>query len=319
MRRIDTFGTITTIAGNGDNVYNGDNIPATDAAIYAPHCVAIDGAGNMYITDFENHRVRKVNTAGIITTIAGTGISGYDGDNGPATSAKINGPYGIALDTEGNIYFADDWENVVRKINGSGIITTFAGSETATTLGDGGPATAASLNHPVGIAIDGLNNVFVTVASQERKRKVNGSIITTIAGVGMLGLSGDNGLATGAQLSFPCGITLDPSEGTIFFADFGNNRVRRIGWPEEVNDPIDRLSNIKVYPNPSTGNCTCIVSSGINELFDVSIVDIFGRVVKEFAVESGSPNQLGLTCPGIYRLIARSKTKNMSTPVIITN
>ncbi|PQJ12108.1 hypothetical protein CJD36_009995 [Flavipsychrobacter stenotrophus] len=318
VRKIDAAGIITTIAGNSTTVYNGDNIAATAASIYTPHCVALDVGGNLYITDNGNHRVRKVSAAGVITTIAGTGVMGYSGDDSLATGAMINFPYGIAVDTGGNIYFADTYENVIRKIDGSGIITTFAGTGAILPLGDGGPATAAALNNPMGIVIDGTNAMFITVANEERIRKVVAGVITTVAGVGTLGFSGDNGPATAAELAQPVGICIDHTLGVIYFADFANSRVRRIGWPVGVSDLTQGRASLNIYPNPSNGTFTCAISSATNELFTISITDLLGRIVKEFAIEPGTLQQLELAQPGVYLLTARNKTNAVAKTVVIT-
>ena len=317
VRRIHTTGIITTIAGNGGSVYNGDNIAATAAVIYNAHCVAVDGSGNMYITDCGNHRVRRINTSGVITTIAGTGTLGYSGDNGPATNAMINFPYGIALDGAGNIYFADTYENVVRKIDTSGIITTFAGNSMAVALGDNGPATSAVLNHPIGIAIDGDNTVFITMASQERIRKVASGIITTVAGVGTLGFSGDNDPATNAQLAFPCGIALDAA-GSIYFTDFANNRVRRIGWSVGIADLPASQCTMTLFPNPSPGDFTCNILSAFNEVLKIIITDITGRKIIEITAQTNTPSVIRLTQPnGVYILSAVSKSDIIKKKIII--
>ena len=318
VRKIDTFGIITTVAGNGMTAYNGDNIPATAAALYAPHCIVLDAAGNMYITDFENHRVRKVNAAGIISTIAGTGVLGSDGDNGPAVNAKINGPYGIALDAEGNIYFADDWANVVRKIDATGVITTFAGNDTATVLGDNGPATVAALNHPSGITIDNYRNVFISNISQQRIRKVapNG-VISTIAGTGALGFSGDNGPATAAELGSPCGITLDASNGSIYLADFSNSRVRRIGWPLRIEEQNRMSAGLNIYPNPTSGVFTCEITGQAEEPFEVSVIDMVGRTAGAYRMEAGKPQLMNMAESGMYLVRATGKAWRAEKTVVV--
>ena len=271
----------------------------------------------MYITDCGNHRVRRINTSGVITTIAGTGTLGYSGDNGPATNAMINFPYGIALDGAGNIYFADTYENVVRKIDTSGIITTFAGNSMAVALGDNGPATSAVLNHPIGIAIDGDNTVFITMASQERIRKVASGIITTVAGVGTLGFSGDNDPATNAQLAFPCGIALDAA-GSIYFTDFANTRVRRIGWSVGIADLPASQCTMTLFPNPSPGDFTCNILSAFNEVLKIIITDITGRKIIEITAQTNTPSVIRLTQPnGVYILSAVSKSDIIKKKIII--
>ena len=153
-------GIITTIVGNGTAGYSGDNGPATAAELNNPSAVAVDSAGNVYIADSKNNRIRKFTAAsGIITTVAGTGAPGYSGDNGPATSAELYDPTGIAIDGGGDVYFSDTTYNVVRMVNTAGIITTVAGNGTNGNNGDGGPATSAQLN-PNGLAVDSAGNLY---------------------------------------------------------------------------------------------------------------------------------------------------------------
>jgi hypothetical protein len=162
VRKITPSGTISTVAGNGGGGFGGDGGPATNAQIHGPAGVAIDRRGNMYITDYANRRVRRVDTAGIITTFAGTGVTGYSGDGGPATAAQLCwGPIHIAVDNSGNVYVADPGNNVVRKINAFGIISTAAGTGSSGFSGDGGPATAAQLCNAFGVAVDKDGNLLI--------------------------------------------------------------------------------------------------------------------------------------------------------------
>jgi sugar lactone lactonase YvrE len=218
---------ITTIAGDSSAGYNGDNIPAITAELGQPDGIAVDGAGNVYIGDKNNNRIRKINTSGIITTIAGTGIYGYSGDDSLATNAKINYPYGVAVDGSGNVYFADEGNNCVRKINTSGIITTIAGNDTGGYNGDNIAATLAKLHFPCGVAVDTIGNIYITDGNN-RIRKVNSSgIITTIGGTGALIDSGDNSQATAAGIFGPYAIALD-ADGNIYIGEENGFRVRKI-------------------------------------------------------------------------------------------
>lgn len=229
IRKVDTAGIITTVAGNGLGGYGGDNGQATQANLNLPEGIAVDVQGNLYICDSGNNRVRKVNTSGVITTIAGTGAAGYGGDNAAATSAVLNYPSGIAYDTaSGNIYVADETNNRIRKIDVSGVITTFAGTGTAGYGGDGGLASAATINAAEGVAIDTAGNVYISDSGNSRVRKVapNG-IIHAYAGSGVAGFSGDGGAALAAQLFTPKGIATDIT-GNIFIAEYFNSRVRKV-------------------------------------------------------------------------------------------
>lgn len=228
VRKIDALGIITTFAGNGTQGYSGDNGPATSAQLYRPHGVAVDSTGNIYIADGFNNVIRKVNTSGIISTIAGTGVSGYSGDNGPAITAQLAYPTDVAIDPSGNILIVDWFNNVLRKVDNSGIITRVAGNPSATQLGDGGPATLANLNNPQNIAIDNVGNIFIADGSNQRIRKVDTSgIISTVAGNGNMAYSGDGGLADTSSLSNPYGVAVD-AWGNIYIADGGNNRIRKV-------------------------------------------------------------------------------------------
>jgi len=228
IRKVSPARIITTIAGNGIAGYSGDGGSATSAQLSNPLGVAIDSSGNLYITDTGNHRVRKVSPSGIITTIAGTGVSGYSGDGGEATSAQLYVPRGIAIDSSGNLYIADQWNHRIRKITPAEIITTVAGTGTSGYSGDGGSATLARLYNPVGVAIDSSGNLYIGDGSNGRVRKISPSgIITTVAGNGIWGYSGDGGSATSAQLNYPTGVVID-SSGNLYIADTYNNRIRRV-------------------------------------------------------------------------------------------
>jgi sugar lactone lactonase YvrE len=214
---------ITTIAGDGRCQYSGDNGPATSAQLCMPNGVVVDSAGNLYVADTGNHRIRKVSN-GVITTVAGNGTRGYSGDNGPATSAQLNLPSSVAVDSAGNLYITDIYSNRVRKVS-NGVITTFAGSGAEEYWGDNGPATNAGLKRPSRIAIDSAGNLYIADTGHYRIRKVSNGVITTIAGNGSNGYFGDNGPATSAALSEPRGIALD-ALGNVYFTDSTNQRVR---------------------------------------------------------------------------------------------
>ncbi|MEI6816397.1 MAG: T9SS type A sorting domain-containing protein [Bacteroidota bacterium] len=236
-------GIITTIAGTGVSGFNGDNILATSAEINSSWGLALDAAGNIYIGDIYNNRIRKVTVAtGIITTIAGTGVSGFNGDNIQATSAKIGWSTGMAFDASGHIYFTDMTNNRIRKITiSTGIITTIAGTGVGGYNGDNIPATSACVNYPVGLCLDNLGNIFFADMSNNRVRMITVSTgkITTIAGTGVAGYNGDSMLAPLAQLNLPYAVFIDHS-GKIYIADYSNFRVRQITLPASL--PIELVS-----------------------------------------------------------------------------
>ena len=220
--------TITTIAGNGSGVFSGDGVQATATAINVPSSVCIDASGNLYIADYGNNRVRKVDPTGIIATVAGTGAAGFGGDGFAATSATLHSPIGVCVDASGNLYIADNLNNRIRKVNTSGIITTYAGNGSPGSGGDGSPATLASLSSPARICIDGAGNLYIPDFANNRVRKVNTSgIITNFAGNGTAGSGGDGTPATAAQLHSPSAVAVDAS-GNVFITEFAGNKVRMV-------------------------------------------------------------------------------------------
>ena len=227
VRRVTTDGLITTVAGNGSAGYSGDGGPAASASLYWPQGLAVDRAGNLYIADGGDNVIRKVAPSGIIVTFAGNGVAGYSGDGGPAAAAELRWPQGVAVDTTGNLYIADTMNNVVRKVSAGGIITTLAGNGTAAYSGDGGPATAASLNYPLALAVDAAGDVFISDRNNFAIRRIAGGAITTVAGNGKPGYSGDGGPATSATLYYASSIATD-SAGNLFIADSANLRIRRV-------------------------------------------------------------------------------------------
>jgi uncharacterized protein (TIGR03437 family) len=225
VRKVTPNGTITTFAGNGKQGYSGDGGPATSAELNGPYRVTVDLAGNVYIPDSGNSRVRKVAPDGTITTFAGNGSSGYSGDGGPATSAVLNYPEAVAFDSAGNYYIADEAANVIRKVNPSGIISTAVGTGNAAYTGDGGPATSATLDGPVGIQVDASNNLYISDQVNNVIRKVTNGTISTFAGTGTFGFAGDGGPATKAEFGYPASIGIDAA-GNLYIPDVNNYRIR---------------------------------------------------------------------------------------------
>lgn len=228
VRKVDLSGIITTVAGNGTS-FHGDGGPATEAMLSRPRGLVVDGSGNLFIADAHNHRVRKVDGAGTISTVAGDGNCCFSGDGVPATSTSLNSPGGVDLDSAGNLLIADSFNNRVRKVDGTGTITTVAGDGDCCYTGDGVAATATSINNPQGIALDASNNIFIADSANHRIRKVDAvtGVITTIAGNGTEGFSGDGGAATIASLSQPHDVAVDLS-GNVYIADAGNRRIRKV-------------------------------------------------------------------------------------------
>jgi len=247
--KVSASGIISTVAGNGIWGYSGDGAAATAAMLSDPEGVTVDAAGNIYIADAPNNVIREVNSAGIISTVAGNGTAGFGGDGGSATHAMLDTPAKVAVDAAGNIYISDSRNMRLRKVNTAGVISTIAGGGI---LGDGGPATAAQLAETWGITIDGSGNLFFTDGF--RIRKINSAgIITTVAGSLAEGFSGDGGPATVAELFGPAGIAEDAT-GNIFIADMGNHRIRKVASAATgINQAVNPHDKLAVFPNPNNG------------------------------------------------------------------
>lgn len=231
VRKISPDGIITTVAGNGImnwgvGTFSGDNGPATEAGLYTPTGLLIDPAGNLYIADLNNNRIRKVTPAGIITTVAGGGSLGVLGDGGPATSAWLNNPNAIAMDASGNLFITDNQNHRIRKVTPAGIISTYVGTGSASFCGDGGPASSACIAYPYGLAFDTAGNLFISDTGNGRIRKVDtNGVISTIAGRTDSSYSADGGQALGTGLGGPQGLAFD-SAGNLYFAT--PSRIRKI-------------------------------------------------------------------------------------------
>ncbi|NOU87364.1 hypothetical protein GC102_16460, partial [Paenibacillus sp. LMG 31460] len=226
---------ISTVAGTGVAGYSGDGGSATLAKLNGPGGMALDSSGNLYITDYSNHRIRKVDkSTGNISTVAGTGVAGYSGDGGPATSAQLRIPRGVAVDSSGNLYIADYGNHMIRKVNQStGKIskvagTAFLSSGVSGFSGDGGLATSARLDNPGDVAVDSSGNLYIADTENQRIRKVDQLTgnISTVAGTGTIGHSGDGGAPTSAQLSMPLGLAID-SSNNLYIAENGNT-IRKL-------------------------------------------------------------------------------------------
>ena len=264
IRKVDSAGVISTVAGDGTFGFGGDGGPAVAAQLASPSRVALDGSGNLYIADTNNHRIRKVDAAGVITTVAGDGTRGYGGDGGPAVAAQLYFPYGVAPDGMGNLYIADTSNHRIRKVDASGMITTVAGDGTLGFGGDGGPAVAAQLSRPYGVAPDGTGNLYIADRNNHRIRKVDAAgVISTVAGDGTLGFGGDGGPAVLAQLYGPRGVALDEA-GNLYIADNGNDRIRRL-----TPAPAPRI--------PADGIVLATGPPAVNRISPNAIISVFGQ------------------------------------------
>lgn len=272
IRLVTPDGVIRSVAGDGTAGFSGDGGPALSAQLNAPAGVAVDDAGNLFISDSANHRIRRITPDGVISTVAGTGTSGFSGDDGPATAAQVNRPWGITLDAAGSLWIADSANHRVRQVTPNGVIRTVAGNGTAGFSGDGGPATLAklavpsdvvvdsagnlfivefgnwfirkvtpagviswvagdwegSLVEPVSVAVDAAGNLLVADSGNNRIKKIDpAGVMTTVAGRERGGFNGDGGVASSAELHLPGDVATD-SQGNLFIADTGNNRIRKV-------------------------------------------------------------------------------------------
>jgi sugar lactone lactonase YvrE len=293
---------IYTIAGNGSFGYWGDGGQATFADLNHPYGSVTDKAGNLYIADVSNNVVRKVAAGtGVITTIAGDGTAGYSGDGSPATSAELNQPYGLTLDSTGNLYVSDTSNQVIRKIAlATGIITTYAGNGTLGNSGDGGAATSASLDYPQGIAVDGYGNLYIADTYNERVRKVFAATgtITTVAGIGSFGYSGDGGPATSAALNFPSGVAVDRS-GNLYIADMHNDAIREVNASSGV---ITTVAGNGVIPSTGLGGYSgdggpatsaelyWPEAVAVDNTGNFYIADTFNQVIRKVTISNGVIN-----------------------------
>ena len=368
VRIIDAYGIVRTFAGNGKAGYSGDGGKATSAELHSPYYVAIDAEGNVYISDTYNCRVRKVSSNGIITTVAGTGVSGGSGVNGPATKAEITYPYGLCFDEAGNLYIADGlW---VKKVTTQGIISNVVGSGQTTYGGDGGPATAASCGSNVAVTFDSKGNLYVADARYNAIRKVDGNgIITKFAGAKITNIndtaSGDGGQAIDARILEPSDLKFD-SYGNLFVVDQGDGRIRKIDsagvittlagngtakhngdgssankagvflpygmvidedeniyftetsqYSNELSNDIrvvygiefnNSSSEVVVYPNPSfDGVVRLLFASSYVENVLIVITNMAGQKVYENTFPTNLPIEVRLEPTGIYALSGRSK------------
>jgi trimeric autotransporter adhesin len=294
VRKFKPGGTISTIAGNGKAGFSGDGGQATSAQLYMPAGVAVDTNGNLFIADYVNRRVREVSANGVIATVAGSGMQGFGGDGGPATSAQMYLPAAVALDSVGNLFIADSNNSRVRKVTPTGTISTVAGKDTSGFSGDGSAATSAELQDPVGIAIDAQGNLFIADYSNQRIRKTTAAgVISTVAGNGTAGFSGDGGQATSAQLNQPWGVAVD-SSGNLFVADLMNNRVRKV-------TPDGTISTVAGIGNPGfSGDGGQATSAQLNLPAGLAV----DRVGNLYIADSGNHRIRRVTPGGIISTVA---------------
>ncbi|HLK66518.1 MAG TPA: hypothetical protein VKU19_23955 [Bryobacteraceae bacterium] len=310
VRKVAKGGVISTIAGNGSPGSGGDGSAGTSAQLNSPMGLAVDGSGNVYISDSLNAKVRKVSSSGVISTVAGNGTPGFGGDGAAASSAQINTPLGLAVDGAGNLYIADFSNNRIRMVTPGGTITTVAGNGNGGYSGDGGPAASAMLNLPSGVALDSAGNLYIADSGNNVIRKViPGGAITTVAGTGVPGYTGDGGPATRAQLINPRAIAVD-AVGNILIAD-GGTLIRQIVYPTGIITTIGGngtlgysgdggLATSAQLNNPSAvaldPNGNLYVADTNNNA--TRMLHIAGSGISIGAVVNGASNVAGAISPG---------------------
>ena len=270
-------GVISTLVSNNSSGYSGDGGAANGALLNAPVCTAVDSTGNVYIADYSNNVIRKVTPSGTISTVAGNYSlgAGYSGNGGAATSAQLSGPNGIVLDSSNNLYIVDLGNDVIRKVvTATGIITTIAGDGTSGYTGDAGAALSAELNSPLDITLDSSNNLYIVDSGNNVIRKVNAvtGIITTVAGHGVSGFSGDDGLATDAALNAPESAVLD-GVGNLYITDTGNNVIRKVNASTGVITTVAGIGLLAGY----SGDGNLATSARLNAPSSIAL-DGFGNL-----------------------------------------
>ena len=312
-------GIITTVAGNGSIGFSGDGGLATAATLNRPSSVCLDRAGNLYIADDINSRIRKVNTSGIITTIAGNGLIGSTGDGGAATLAKCT-PYSICTDNSGNLYIAEGSFGTLRKVNTLGIITTIAGDTTSVIYnGDEIPASNATLD-PEYISFNEIGELFIGDTYNNRIRKIDQmGIIHTVAGNGTDSYAGDGGIATSAEISEPSGIAFDDC-GNLYIGQVTTPRIRKVTFnptpcPYLNTNNINEEYFLNIYPNPVYNELNI---NNIKTSSNYFIINLLGKKMQQGILKVGN-NQIDIKYmpTGIYMLEIIDEEKNRTITKIL--
>ena len=293
IRRVDTAGTIDTIAGIGEPGHGGDDGPAVEARLSFPSGVAADHAGNLYVTDTGNHRVRRIDTQGTITTIAGTGEPGYGGDGGPAVEAQLVNPKGIAVDGSGNLYFAGYLNFEVRRVDAKGKLSSVSGSNEPCDS----PGGECRLSRDRGIAVDETGNVYIANIDNSHVRRVDATgAVSVIAGTKEPGYGGDGGPAAEAQLNYPAAVAVDKA-GNVYIADTGNHRIRRVDV---------------------SGTITTIAGTGEPGYGGDGGLAMEAQLASPFALALDGSDNLYFVDLGNYRIRVLTRASSLSPPTELT-
>ncbi len=306
VRKVTPASVVSTFAGNSTAGYTDGT--GTSAQFYSPVGIAVDTTGNVFVADFDNHRIRKITPLGVVSTIAGSGTAGFA--DGTGTAAQFNYPAGVAVDASGNIFVADAGNNKIRKITPAGVVSTVAGSTAGFTNGTG---TAAQFNYPTGVAVDAYGNILVADEANNRIRLISpNAVVSTLAG-STIGFT--NGIGTAAQFQYPYGVAIDAS-ANVYVADMMNNSIRKITTSVSVSN-FDVKNNVKIYPNPASVSFT-IECTGLSNA-KLQVMDIVGKELmkQSFSTDSYTLNIENLPA-GMY-LIKLSCEQGTATEKIIKN
>ncbi len=315
-----TTGIITNVCGHGAQGCTGDGGPGGAATMELPMGVAVDASGNIYIADYGNNRIRKVNAAtGIVTTLTG-GIYGFSPNGTPASTCAWSSIQGVCVDGAGNVYISDAGNHVVRMISASGLVRTVAGDGSAGYSGDGGLAFEAKLSSPAGLYINSARHLFICDQNTNVVRVVDFTTdkIYTLAGTGTGGFSGDGGDPTAAQLFAPTGVWQDGT-GNIYIADAGNQRIRKIVGSAyrqvtQITEPTD--NQFKIYPNPSAG--TFIIDAG--QALANATIEVYNMVGEKVYTGAVSNQMASITIDqpsGIYNIVLASAATRTVQQIMI--
>jgi trimeric autotransporter adhesin len=323
VQKIGTDGSVTTFAGNGTAGFAGDGGPAASAQLNTPTSVVVDTAGNVYIADLLNNRIRKVDTSGTISTVAGSAFQGYSGDGGPAVLAGLNLPQGVTADTQGDLYIADTANNLIRIVTPDGNIHSFAGTGITGYSGDGGPAINAQITGPTGIAADLFGNIYFIDGSAYIREIYPSGAIQTIAGNGTTGYTGDAGIATLAELNAPTAVAVDQA-GNVYVADTGNNAVRLLeptGSGLVVTQVTNAASN---QPGPiSPGEVLVLTGSGLGpsqlQLYQASGGFVPTSLAGTTVLFGGTPAPVIYTSPGQVSVVVPFEISGQDVQIVVQN